>query len=110
MLAHAFFPPDGRAQFDDDEHYTDGTPSGTNLLWVATHEFGHALGIHHSNVRNALMYPYYTGYAPNFNLQDDDVAAIQSLYGMFLNNADFFGLEEMLTQLKEFFCKHKILW
>jgi len=56
VLAHAFFPPDGRANFDEDEHYNDGTPSGTNLLWFATHEFGHALGIHHSDVRNAVMY------------------------------------------------------
>ena len=81
VLAHAFFPSNGRCHFDEDETYTDGTPSGTNLLWVATHEFGHALGIHHSDVRNAVMYPYYTGYKPGFGLQNDDIAAIQSLYG-----------------------------
>ncbi|XP_078363838.1 matrilysin-like [Oculina patagonica] len=81
VLAHAFFPSDGRAHFDEDETYTDGTSSGTNLLWVATHEFGHALGIHHSDVRNAVMYPYYTGYVPNFSLQQDDIDAIQFLYG-----------------------------
>ena len=50
-----------RAHFDEDETFTDGTSSGTNLLWVAVHEFGHSLGIHHSDVRNAVMYPYYTG-------------------------------------------------
>ena len=27
------------------------------------------------------MYPYYTGYKPGFGLQNDDIAAIQSLYG-----------------------------
>lgn len=81
VLAHAFFPSDGRAHFDEDEYYTDGTSEGTNLLWVATHEFGHALGIEHSDVRNAIMYPYYTGYVADMKLQEDDIAAIQSLYG-----------------------------
>jgi len=81
VLAHAFFPSDGRAHFDEDETFTDGTYSGTNLLWVATHEFGHSLGIHHSDVENAVMYPYYTGYVPNFKLQQDDIDAIQYLYG-----------------------------
>jgi len=81
VLAHAFFPSNGRAHFDEDETYTDGTSSGTNLLWVATHEFGHALGLHHSDVRNAVMYPYYTGYVPNFTLQQDDINGIQAHYG-----------------------------
>ena len=81
VLAHAFFPPDGRAHFDEDERFTEATSSGTNLLWVATHEFGHALGIEHSNVRGAIMYPYYTGYVPNLKLHSDDIAAIRSLYG-----------------------------
>ena len=48
---------------------------------VATHEFGHALGIEHSNVRDAIIYPYYTGYVPNMKLHSGDLAAILSLYG-----------------------------
>lgn len=81
VSAHAFFPEDGLAHFDEDETFTDGTSSGTNLLWVTTHEFGHALGIEHSNVRDAIMYPYYTGYVAGMQLHSDDIAAIQSLYG-----------------------------
>ena len=84
-LAHAFLPEDGRAHFDEDETFTDGTARGTNLLWVATHEFGHALGIDHSNVKEAVMYPYYEGYVPNFSLRQDDIDAIQSLYGKYNN-------------------------
>ncbi|KAM7433598.1 the peptidase M10A [Porites harrisoni] len=81
VLAHAYFPEDGRAHFDEDETYTHNTPSGTNLLWVGVHEFGHSLGLQHSNVQGAVMYPYYTGYVPNMQLHSDDIAGIQSLYG-----------------------------
>ena len=51
------------------------------MLWVATHEFGHSLGIDHSDVQGAIMYPYYTGYVEGMKLHSDDIAAIQSLYG-----------------------------
>lgn len=81
VLAHAYFPPDGRAHFDEDETFTDKTRSGINLFWVAAHEFGHALGLPHSKVRGALMYPYYTGYKENFYLPQDDITRIQRLYG-----------------------------
>ena len=81
MLAHAYYPQDGRAHFDEDETFTHNTPSGTNLLWVAVHEFGHSLGLAHSNVRQAVMYPYYTGYVPDMKLHSDDIAGIQYLYG-----------------------------
>ena len=87
VLAHAFFPSNGRAHFDEDERFTDGTRDGTNLLWVATHEFGHSLGLHHSDVRNAVMYPYYTGYVPNFRLQQDDINGIQAHYGNYIQSS-----------------------
>ncbi|XP_068755870.1 matrilysin-like [Montipora capricornis] len=81
VLAHAYFLSDGRAHFDEDETFTDGTSRGTNLLWVATHEFGHSLRLEHSSVRGAIMYPYYTGYKPNMKLHSDDIQGIRSLYG-----------------------------
>lgn len=81
VLAHAYFPQDGRAHFDEDETFTHETSSGVNLLWVAVHEFGHSLGLQHTNIRGAIMYPYYTGYVPDMKLHSDDIAGIQYLYG-----------------------------
>ncbi|KAH8413605.1 hypothetical protein KR222_001617 [Zaprionus bogoriensis] len=81
-LAHAFFPVfGGDAHFDDAELWTIGSPRGTNLFQVAAHEFGHSLGLSHSDQTSALMAPFYRGFEPVFKLDDDDKLAIQSLYG-----------------------------
>lgn len=47
---------------------------------MAAHEFGHSLGLSHSDVRSALMAPFYRGYKPDFVLDSDDVEAIQVGY------------------------------
>ncbi|XKL61023.1 hypothetical protein PGB90_008080 [Kerria lacca] len=81
-LAHAFFPIyGGDAHFDDSEKWTVRSHKGTNLFQVAAHEFGHSLGLSHSDVRSALMAPFYRGYDAFFQLDSDDVEAIQALYG-----------------------------
>lgn len=83
VLAHAFGPSDGRLHFDEEETFTDLSEQGTNLLYVAVHEIGHNLGLRHSSVRDAVMYPAYLGYKPDLKLHSDDISGIQSIYGKF---------------------------
>ncbi|XP_053675334.1 matrix metalloproteinase-14-like [Anopheles nili] len=81
-LAHAYFPVyGGDAHFDDAEQWTIDKSRGTNLFQVAAHEFGHSLGLSHSDVRSALMAPFYRGFDPVFRLDPDDIQGIQTLYG-----------------------------
>ena len=81
-LAHAFFPAyGGDAHFDDSETWTINSYKGTNLLQTAAHEFGHSLGLSHSDQYRALMAPFYRGYQSEVRLDSDDITAIQALYG-----------------------------
>ncbi|XP_022914436.2 matrix metalloproteinase-14 isoform X2 [Onthophagus taurus] len=81
-LAHAYFPVfGGDVHFDAAEQWTINKYSGTNLFQVAAHEIGHSLGLSHTDVKNALMAPFYRGYQPYFVLDSDDISGIQRLYG-----------------------------
>jgi hypothetical protein len=85
ILAHASYPnPYQERQvilhFDDAERWVDSATQDVDLLTVAAHEIGHNLGLDHSDNPNALMYPAYTG--PHRFLSQDDVAGVQSLYGL----------------------------
>ncbi|RZF47626.1 hypothetical protein LSTR_LSTR014972 [Laodelphax striatellus] len=88
ILAQAFFPGPGRGgdvHFDEDEVWqVDGDSNqvgGTSLFSVAAHEFGHSLGLSHSSVVGALMYPWYHGLVDSYRLPEDDRHGIQQLYG-----------------------------
>uniref|UniRef100_A0A671W9N3 interstitial collagenase n=1 Tax=Sparus aurata TaxID=8175 RepID=A0A671W9N3_SPAAU len=84
-LAHAFAPAPGLggdAHFDEDETFTFRSNNGYVLFMVAAHEFGHSLGLSHSDDPGALMYPIYSYHNPDsFALPRDDINGIQSLYG-----------------------------
>jgi hypothetical protein len=60
-----------------------GTDIGNrqDLQSVACHEYGHALGLGHSNVSQATMYAYYTGGTADRSIHSDDMAGVQYLYG-----------------------------
>ena len=50
---------------------------GTSLLQTAAHEFGHSLGLSHSDTKDALMAPFYRGFQSKPKLEIDDVKGIQ---------------------------------
>ncbi|KAM9751485.1 matrix metalloproteinase-9 [Menidia menidia] len=66
--------------YDDDKKWGFCPDQGYSLFLVAAHEFGHALGLDHSSIREALMYPMYS-YVEDFSLHEDDIEGIQYLYG-----------------------------
>lgn len=75
-------PCAGQVQFDSDEPWVLRQPTGyqdISLLGVASHEFGHAIGLLHSSDASALMYPTYSPY--NLKPAQDDIQGAQRLYG-----------------------------
>ena len=88
VLGYGYYPNDinpepvaGDVHMDSEEDWVIGTPGGMDLRWVSLHEFGHSLGVAHSDDPTAIMYPFYSGSVTDPVLQKDDIDAIQSLYG-----------------------------
>ncbi|KAK0400792.1 hypothetical protein QR680_015452 [Steinernema hermaphroditum] len=85
VLAHAFFPTHGDVHFNNEQDFTifyEGPKGGRRhkLFSIAAHEIGHSLGLDHMNKIDSIMFPN-DEYSPT-RLSSDDIAAIQSLYGV----------------------------
>jgi hypothetical protein len=88
--AHAYYPGVDANGIPGDLHFDVldrwdvlGTITYPDVLGAAIHELGHSLGLDHSTVIGANMFPLFprmsglgTGY-----LTDDDIAGIQGMYG-----------------------------
>jgi len=86
VLAHGYFPPvnglsaAGDVHFDSDEVWKIGLGGpGFDVFTVAVHEIGHALGLAHEGTEDSIMNPFYS--EEFIELQADDIAAIQLIYG-----------------------------
>ncbi|XP_068641861.1 metalloendoproteinase 5-MMP-like [Aristolochia californica] len=83
ILAHAFAPTAGIFHLDGDESWsTDPNADETDLESVTIHEIGHLLGLGHSSVRDAVMYPSIPRGVKKLNLHGDDIAGIRALYNL----------------------------
>ncbi|GFY83052.1 hypothetical protein Acr_02g0012920 [Actinidia rufa] len=81
-LAHAWAPRDGRFHYDSEESWSVGAVRGSyDLETVALHEIGHLLGLDHSSVQNAIMFPtIFSGVTKG--LHGDDIQGIKVLYNV----------------------------
>lgn len=68
-------------QFDPEWNWTTGSPVQVDFASVATHEFGHALGLGHSASGSAVMYASYSQGSIKQSPTGDDVAGILAIYG-----------------------------
>ncbi|CAI8606652.1 unnamed protein product [Vicia faba] len=98
VLAHSFSPEIGRLHLDAAETWAvdfgvTKSEVAVDLESVATHEIGHLLGLSHSSVKEAVMYPSLRPRDKRGDLNIDDIKGVQSLYGCNPNFRSQWSLE-----------------
>lgn len=86
VLAHSFSPESGKFHLDAAETWavdfgSEKSPVAVDLESVAVHEIGHLLGLTHSPVKEAVMYPTLKPRDKKVDLALDDIQGVQALYG-----------------------------
>ncbi|XP_047309440.1 metalloendoproteinase 1-like [Impatiens glandulifera] len=80
-VALSSYPPDGLLHFRADVPWVNGAQRGKmDIETVAVHELGHILGLEHSDVPSAVMYPTTKWGVIKRNLHEDDIAGIKEMY------------------------------
>ncbi|KAL5722319.1 hypothetical protein ACHQM5_005855 [Ranunculus cassubicifolius] len=84
VLGRSYAPPRGVCTLDADENWSTNPTNDmqTDLESVTVHELGHILGLGHSQVSEAIMFPTYKEGEIKRDLQDDDKQGIHELYGL----------------------------
>ncbi|XP_007052204.2 PREDICTED: metalloendoproteinase 4-MMP [Theobroma cacao] len=86
ILGHSFSPESGKLHLDAAEMWAvdfqvEKSKVAIDLESVAVHEIGHLLGLAHSPVKGAVMYPSLKPRVKKVDLSLDDIQGVQSLYG-----------------------------
>jgi hypothetical protein len=104
--AQAYFPPGGfyagDVEFDHGDPWQEfGTLSVPDILGATTHEIGHSLGLHHTDIPEANMYWIFRrtqGLSDGW-LHPDDIAGMQFVYGAGIGSVTPLPIPEPATWL-----------
>ncbi|KAF7134991.1 hypothetical protein RHSIM_Rhsim08G0060200 [Rhododendron simsii] len=82
VIAHAFAPTDGRFHYNANYSFSENPAADSfHMETVALYEIGHLLGLGHSSVQAAIMWPSIP-VATVKGLNADDIQGINTLYDL----------------------------